>query len=83
MRDSVGYGDMNAVAAAISGATAVLSVASWPRFGGYSQARTLQLVWASWRETQLGRNQLDRDQLDRDQLFAPDRFSTDRVFLCV
>ena len=31
-----------------------------PRIGGYSQARTLQLVWASWRETQLGRNQLDR-----------------------
>ena len=38
----------------------VLSVASRPRLGGYSQARTLQLVWASWRETQLGRNQLDR-----------------------
>src|ERR1700756_484473 len=38
----------------------VYLVASRPRFGGYSQARTLQLVWASWRETQLGRNQLDR-----------------------
>ena len=35
-------------------------VASRPRFGGDSQARTLQLVWTSWRETQLGRNQLDR-----------------------
>src|SRR5256714_2500406 len=36
------------------------SVASRPRVGGYSQARTPQLVWASWRETQLGRNQQDR-----------------------
>jgi hypothetical protein len=36
------------------------SVASRPRFGCYSQARTLQLVWTSWRETQLGRDQLER-----------------------
>jgi hypothetical protein len=35
-------------------------VASRPRIGGYSQARTLQLVWTSWRETQLGRDQLER-----------------------
>src|SRR2546423_12648735 len=35
-------------------------VASRPRFGCYSQGRTPQLVWASWRETQLGRNQLER-----------------------
>src|SRR2546430_6649975 len=40
----------------------VIAVASRPRFGCYSQARTPQLVWASWRETQLGRNQLDRDR---------------------
>jgi hypothetical protein len=38
----------------------VNSVASRPRIGGYSQARTLQLVWTSWRETQLGRDQLER-----------------------
>src|SRR5271154_348554 len=37
-----------------------LLVASRPRFGCDSQARTPQLVWTSWRETQLGRNQLDR-----------------------
>jgi hypothetical protein len=34
-------------------------VAYKPRFGGGSQARTPQLVWASWRETQLGRDQLE------------------------
>src|SRR2546421_11889745 len=28
----------------------ILYVASRPRFGGYSQARTPQLVWASWRD---------------------------------
>ena len=38
----------------------VESVVYRPRFGGDSQARTPQLVWASWRETQLGRNQLER-----------------------
>jgi hypothetical protein len=36
------------------------SVAYRPRFGGDSQARTPQLVWASWRETQPGRDQLER-----------------------
>jgi hypothetical protein len=32
------------------------AVAHRPRFGGDSRARTPQLVWASWRETQLGRD---------------------------
>jgi hypothetical protein len=35
-------------------------VAYRPRFGGDSQARTPQLVWASWGETQPGRGQLER-----------------------
>ena len=34
----------------------LITVASKPRVGCYSQARTPQLVWASWRETQLGRH---------------------------
>jgi hypothetical protein len=38
----------------------LVAVASRPRFGCDSQARTPQLVWTSWRETQLGRNQLER-----------------------
>ena len=39
--------------------SSVYAVASRPRFSRYWQARTPRLVWASWRETQLGRNQLD------------------------
>ena len=39
---------------------AFVDVANRPRVGCYSQARTPQLVGASWRETQLGRNQLDK-----------------------
>jgi hypothetical protein len=35
-------------------------VAYRPHFGGDSQAHIPQLVWTSWRETQLGRNQLER-----------------------
>ena len=34
----------------------VRAVASRPLFGCYLQARIPQLVWTSWRETQLGRN---------------------------
>jgi hypothetical protein len=40
-----------------------MPVAYRPRFGVDSQARTPQLVWASWRETQLCRNQLERHSL--------------------
>jgi hypothetical protein len=38
----------------------LIGVAYRPHFGGDSQARTLQLAWASWRETQVGRDQLER-----------------------
>jgi hypothetical protein len=61
----------------------LLFVASRPRFGCYSQARTRQLVWTSWRETQLGRNQLERHSWTGTSYIVRNRHSTDRVFLCL
>ena len=44
----------------------ILYVASRPRFGGYSQARTPQLVWASWKDP-AGQELAGQAQLDRDR----------------
>ena len=74
------------------GRRCISSVAYRPRFGGDSQARTSQLVWTSWRETQLGRNQLDRYSWtgigtgsagQGSAIIGRDRYSAERDFLCV
>jgi hypothetical protein len=60
-----------------------VSVVHRLRFGGDSQIRTLQVVWTSWRETQLGRNQLERLSRTGTGYIARDRYSTERVFSCL
>jgi hypothetical protein len=56
-----------------------MSVASRPRIGSYSQARTPQLVWTSWRETQLGRDQPGRHSWTGISYIGRDRYSAERV----
>jgi hypothetical protein len=60
-----------------------VSVVHRLRFGGDSQIRTLQVVWTSWRETQLGRNQLERLSRTGTGYIVRDRYSTERVFSCL